>query len=190
MSKNILKLVSGNKNKVREVQDLLSQSTNLKIEALDIDLPELQGDPEDVSKMKTKHAVDLLGCGPVITEDTSLCFNAWGGLPGVYIKWFLTKLGPDGISKVLNGQEDRTAYAQTIFAYCEGPGKDVLLFTGRTHGQIVATPRGARDFGWDPCFLPDGSDMTYGEMTKDQKNAVSHRAKALQSLVEYLEKTA
>ena len=134
MTTKTVKFVSGNVNKVKEVEYLLSSRCSaLKVEAVDVDLPELQGYPEDVSRMKTMKAVEILRCGPVITEDTSLCFNAWGGLPGVYIKWFLSKLGPDGISKLLNGQEDRTAYAQTIFGYCEG--SDVhFVFSKNTFG--------------------------------------------------------
>ena len=131
MTTRTVKFVSGNVNKVKEVEYFLSSRCSaLTVEAVDVDLPELQGCPEDVSKMKTMKAVEVLRCGPVITEDTSLCFNAWGGLPGVYIKWFLSKLGPDGVSKLLNGQEDRTAYAQTVFGYCEG--SDVHLCFQRT----------------------------------------------------------
>lgn len=58
--------------------------------------------------------------GAVIVEDTSLCFNAMGGLPGPYIKWFLQKLGHDGLNAMLAGFEDKTGYAQCIFAYSPG----------------------------------------------------------------------
>ena len=58
--------------------------------------------------------------GAVMVEDTSLCFNACGGLPGPYIKWFLAKLGHDGLNRMLVGFEDKTAYAQCIFAFTPG----------------------------------------------------------------------
>ena len=62
----------------------------------DVDLPEYQGDPEYVAREKCKLAAKEIK-GPCLTEDTSLCFNALGGMPGPYIKWFLSKLGPEGI---------------------------------------------------------------------------------------------
>ena len=78
-------------------------------------------------------ALDILQMnGPVIIEDTSLCFNALGGLPGVYIKWFLEKLGHDGLNRLLAGFEDKSAYAQCVFAFCPGPKANVEVFAGRT----------------------------------------------------------
>jgi len=182
--------VTGNKNKLAEVQkimkDVKTTITNHKL-----DLPELQGDPLYVSEEKCKLAVVEIG-GPVITEDTSLCFNALNGMPGPYIKWFLENCGHDGLNKMLDGFPDRTAYAQTIVAYCEGQGKAVYLFDGRTNGKIVH-PRGPLEFGWDPIFeCSDGGEesigLTYAEMDKEVKNRVSHRGKAFEKLKSFLKK--
>ena len=71
--------------------------------------------------------------GAVMVEDTSLIFNAMNGLPGVYIKSFLDKLGLEGLNKMLTGFDDHTAYAQCLFGLTEGPGKEVQIFTGRCH---------------------------------------------------------
>lgn len=151
------------------------------------DLPELQGEPGDVAREKAKIAASTLGV-PVIVEDTSLCFNALGGLPGVYIKWFLDKLGREGLPKLIDAWPDKTAYAQCIFALCDGPGKDVHLFVGRTPGTIVAprAPAGQDVFGWDPIFQPDGFAETYAEMDKAVKNTISHRFRALDQLRTHL----
>lgn len=120
--------------------------------------------------------------GPVVIEDTCLCFNALGGMPGPYIKWFLQKIGPEGLHKMLEGFEDKTAYALCTLAYHPGSvGSKVILFKGRTDGQIVA-PRGPRDFGWDPCFQPDGFSDTYAEMSKEVKNTISHRYRAVDAM--------
>ena len=72
------------------------------------------------------------------------------------------------------GFEDKTAYAQCIFAYSPGPGHEPLTFVGQTPGRIV-TARGPPDFGWDPVFEPEGFDKTYAELDKDTKNGISHR---------------
>eukprot|EP00057_Strongylocentrotus_purpuratus_P008033 XP_011662507.1 PREDICTED: inosine triphosphate pyrophosphatase [Strongylocentrotus purpuratus] len=154
------------------------------VQSVAIDLPEFQGEPDDISKAKCLEAVKHIK-GPLIVEDTCLCFNALGGMPGPYIKWFLDKLGPSGLHRLLTGWEDKSAYALCTFAYSTGDAaKTVQLFQGKTEGRIVE-PRGPPSFGWDPCFLPDGFDQTYAEMPNEEKNKISHRGKALKSLAEY-----
>ncbi|KAJ8777998.1 hypothetical protein J1605_001150 [Eschrichtius robustus] len=131
------------------------------------------------------HVLVLQVQGPVLVEDTCLCFNALGGLPGPYIKWFLEKLKPEGLHQLLAGFQDKSAYALCTFALSTGdPSEPVRLFRGRTSGRIVV-PRGCRDFGWDPCFQPDGYEQTYAEMPKAEKNTISHRFQALLELQEY-----
>lgn len=160
----------------------------MQVTSQDIDLPEYQGEPEEVAISKCKLAAEHIR-GPVLIEDTSLCFNALGGLPGPYIKWFLAKLGPAGLYKMLSGFEDKTANAMCIFAYCSGE-KDakVELFIGKTPGTIVE-PRGPNTFGWDPCFQPEGFKQTYAEMAKEQKNQISHRGKAVEAFKKQFTKT-
>ncbi|XP_067563747.1 inosine triphosphate pyrophosphatase isoform X4 [Pseudorca crassidens] len=80
--------------------------------------------------------------GPVLVEDTCLCFNALGGLPGPYIKWFLEKLKPEGLHQLLAGFQDKSAYALCTFALSTGdPSEPVRLFRGRT-SCISSTPSG------------------------------------------------
>ncbi|GMH57525.1 hypothetical protein TL16_g02405, partial [Triparma laevis f. inornata] len=170
-----IKFVTGNKKKVEEVKALMGDVEGVEIDNVKLDLPELQGsDAIEIARQKCMLAAKEVG-GAVITEDTSLCFNALGGLPGPYIRWFLESCGHEGLNKMLDGFEDRSAYAQTIVAFCEGEGQEVLMFNGRTEGTIVPA-RGSKDFGWDAIFEVDGK--TYGEMNKEEKNEVSHRGKA------------
>ncbi|XP_071947293.1 inosine triphosphate pyrophosphatase-like isoform X1 [Antedon mediterranea] len=186
MSKEIRKLifVTGNANKLREVKAILGEQ--IQVVSQKIDLPEFQGEPDDICINKCKEATKEVK-GSLIVEDTCLCFNALGGLPGPYIKWFLEKLGPEGLHRMLTGWEDKSAYALCTFAYCSGPGEEVQLFHGKTPGKIVE-PRGKTTFGWDPCFQPDGFDETYAEMTDAVKNSISHRSKALTKLAAFLTK--
>jgi inosine triphosphate pyrophosphatase len=151
-----------------------------------VNLPELQGDdPFEVAKEKCRFAAEQVQ-GPCFTEDTSLCFNALGGLPGLYIRWFLEKCGHDGLNTMLGGFDDKTAYAQTVFAFTTGPNQPIHVFEGRTEGKIVR-PRGSLAFGWDPIFQPDeGRGKTYAEMSGDEKNAISHRSRSLDELCTYL----
>ncbi|XP_046339285.1 inosine triphosphate pyrophosphatase-like [Haliotis rufescens] len=180
-------LVTGNKKKLEEVVQILGPDFPHKVTSQDIDLPEYQGTPEEIARAKCKLAAEHIK-GPVIVEDTSLCFNALGGLPGPYVKWFLKSVGPTGLHKMLAGFEDKTGYAQCVFAYSSGEeGSDIQIFDGRCPGSIVA-PRGPTDFGWDPCFQPDGFDKTYAEMDKSVKHTISHRGKAMDLLKKYLTK--
>ncbi|XP_071820298.1 inosine triphosphate pyrophosphatase-like [Apostichopus japonicus] len=178
-----LVFVTGNKHKLEEVNAILGGKIAVKAES--IDLPEFQGEPDFISEAKCREAIKHIE-GPVIVEDTCLCFNAFGGLPGPYIKWFLKKLGPAGLHKMLQGFEDKSAYALCTFAYSSGnPEDEIKLFCGKTPGKIVE-PRGPIDFGWDPCFQPDDFQQTFAEMPKDIKNKISHRGKALAALAEFL----
>eukprot|EP00179_Madagascaria_erythrocladioides_P008120 CAMPEP_0198324066 /NCGR_PEP_ID=MMETSP1450-20131203/12160_1 /TAXON_ID=753684 ORGANISM="Madagascaria erythrocladiodes, Strain CCMP3234" /NCGR_SAMPLE_ID=MMETSP1450 /ASSEMBLY_ACC=CAM_ASM_001115 /LENGTH=164 /DNA_ID=CAMNT_0044027831 /DNA_START=201 /DNA_END=695 /DNA_ORIENTATION=- len=155
-----------------------------------VDLPELQGEPEAIAKEKCRLASEQLNLADdddmlVLVEDTSLCFNALGGLPGPYIKWFLEKCGHAGLNKMLQGFEDKSAYAQCIFALRVRDNKEAQVFVGRTEGQIVEA-RGPPDFGWDPIFEPTGFTETYAEMDKNVKNTISHRYRALDKLRNHL----
>lgn len=86
---------------------------------------------------------------------------------------------------MLSGFDDKTADAVCIFAYSSGdPNDEIQLFEGRTPGKIVS-PRGPTKFGWDPCFQPDGFDKTYAEMSKEDKNKISHRGKAVEACRKY-----
>eukprot|EP00596_Hydrurales_sp_CCMP1899_P007220 CAMPEP_0119034124 /NCGR_PEP_ID=MMETSP1177-20130426/1161_1 /TAXON_ID=2985 /ORGANISM="Ochromonas sp, Strain CCMP1899" /LENGTH=190 /DNA_ID=CAMNT_0006991365 /DNA_START=137 /DNA_END=709 /DNA_ORIENTATION=+ len=177
--------ITGNKKKLEEVLAILGDSLPYTLKSTSLDLPELQGEPIDVAIAKCKYAAEQVD-GPVMVEDTSLCFNALGGLPGVYIKYFLEKTGHTGLNNIISAYEDKTAYAQCIFSYCGGRGQEVQTFVGRTEGSIVTARGPPESFGWDPVFQPQGFDLTYAEMDKDIKNTISHRYRSLDKLRTFL----
>ncbi len=119
--------VTGNAKKLEEVNKYFKLAgITTDIQSCALDLPELQGEPEEISAEKCATAFKLFKEKRkaegntkdfvIFTEDTSLCYNALESLPGPYIKWFLDKLGHDGLNKILAGYEDKSAYAMTIFA--------------------------------------------------------------------------
>jgi inosine triphosphate pyrophosphatase len=175
--------VTGNANKLKEVQSILEGVAT--VESHKLDLPELQGQARDISVEKGKIAFAKIG-KPCMVEDTCMGFTAMKGLPGPYIKWFLESLGLNGLNQMLAGFEDKSAYATCIFTIVNGPN-DYHTFEGVCPGKIVP-PRGATAFGWDPIFQPDGYTETFAEMSKETKNQISHRAKALELVKEYLAK--
>lgn len=203
MSKPI-SFITGNAKKLEEVIAILGKEFPRELISRKIDLPELQGEMDEISIKKCQEAAKYTQ-GPVIVEDTCLCFKSLGDLPGKYlvyisyfiilkltkscypmfigpyIKWFLEKIGPEGLFKMLAGFDDYSATAVCTLAYSSGESDEVLLFQGKTEGKIVE-PRGPRDFGWDPCFQPNGFTQTYAELPKDVKNSISHRYKAVDLL--------
>ena len=165
---------------------------DVEVKQLDIDLPELQGLPEDIVKGKLKIALEKSKNlkGPILVEDTSLCFNAYGGLPGPYIKYFLKAIKQEGLYKMACVFDDHSAYVQSIFGLHKNENEEPNLFIGKTEGEIVF-PRGQKNFGLlglDPCFKPNCSNKTYAEMEKDEKNKIIHRGKISNDLIDWLKK--
>ena len=184
----IINFVSGNKNKLRELSDIFKKHfKDIEIKQLDIDLPELQGFPEEIVKEKLKLALEKAKKleGPVLVEDTSLCFNAYGGLPGAYIKYFLKEIKPEGLYKMACAFKDHSAYAQSIYGLQKSQKDEPKLFIGKTDGEIVS-PRGDNNFGWDPCFQPKNYKQTYAEMEEEQKNKISHRGKSTVAMINWI----
>ncbi len=106
------------------------------------------------------------------------------GSPGPLIKWFLDAMKVEGIAGLVSKHEDKGAVARTIVGYTDGV--KTLFFEGEVRGRIVS-PRGENGFGWDKMFLPDGSDKTFGEMERSEKEKFSMRKIALVKLGGYLE---
>ncbi|KAK7708491.1 nucleoside triphosphate pyrophosphohydrolase ham1 [Diaporthe eres] len=173
---HVVNFITGNKNKLGEVKAILEPTIEVRSQALD--LIEVQGTLEEVTIAKCKSAAEQIG-GPVLVEDTCLCFDALKGLPGPYIKWFMKDLGHEGLNNLLVAYEDKGAKAVCTFGFSQGPGHEPILFQGVTQGRIVPA-RGPANFGWDPIFEYDG--QTYAEMDKAEKNKISHRGRALEKL--------
>lgn len=176
--------ISSNMNKVKEVQSILGTDFPWDFKYQSMDLFELQGNPVEISTEKCKQAIDHCD-GPVIVEDTSLCFNALNGLPGPYVKWFYESIGNQGLYKMLDGYEDKTCYAQCILSFSLGKGHDIKVFVGASDG-VVVEPKGENNFGWDSIFQPVGYHKTFAEMERSEKNKISHRYKAFREFKSYI----
>ena len=176
--------ITGNAKKLEEFQAIMSDLPELNIDNMKLDLEEYQGTSEEIALKKAKLAATYCD-NPVLVEDTSLGFTAYGGLPGPYIKDFLKNLQPEGLHKMASAFEDHSATAMCIFGYCENKDSEPILFVGKCEGKIVE-PKGSRDFGWDPVFQPVDYELTFAELDKDIKNKISHRSKAIEKLKEFL----
>lgn len=189
---DVLLLATHNQGKVREFADLLKGLVKDVKSAADFSLPE----PEETETTFTGNALLKARAGclatglPTLADDSGFAVDSLNGDPGVYsARW----AGPDknfqmAMEKVndrLAGTDDRGAAFIAVLALVYPDGREIT-FEGRCEGQAVWPPRGDGGFGYDPMFQPTGFDQTFGEMTAEQKHAISHRAKAVTKLKHYL----
>lgn len=173
-------LVSGNPNKGIEAERILGQ----RVLRVALALPEIQAaSVEEITRYKAEVA-KTKGYGRLIVEDVSLGFDELGNFPGPYVRWLLEAAGGKGLAAIAYALNNRSARAQCCVGYWDG--NDVKLFFGETVGEILVEPRGEQHFGWDAWFQPRGSKKTFAEMTPEEKDAVSHRARAYRQLAEHL----
>lgn len=155
--------------------------STIDLQSVDVDLIEIQSDnTEEIITDKAKRAYEHVG-KPVIVEDVDAGLEKLAGLPGPFIKFFNKKLGKDALYK-LAGREGEKATVACTAAYYDGDR--MIVVRGEINGTVVA-PRGD-SFGFDIVFVPDGETQTFGEMSPEKKNSMSHRHKAIQLLVEKL----
>ncbi len=151
---------------------------------LNIGYPEIQADTlEEV----VEHALDeLKGYAPLVIDDSGLFIDALKGFPGVYSSYVMRTLGCAGILKLMDGTENRNARFECIIG-CMDAGGDTRIFKGTVHGDIAPEARGKQGFGYDPVFIPWDYHKTFAEMSTKEKNGISHRGRATEALLEYLE---
>lgn len=127
---------------------------------------------------------------PVIADDTGLEVDALNGSPGVYSARYAgeptnAENNMKLLLKNLEGNNNRTANFRTVIAYINAEGKE-QLFEGQVDGEIINERRGGEGFGYDPIFVPEGYHTTFAEMTLEEKNTISHRAKALKAFSDFI----
>jgi XTP/dITP diphosphohydrolase len=192
-----LVVATHNPGKLAEIADLIAPYglDAVSAGALGLPEPEETGDSfEANAELKARAAATAAG-KPALADDSGLAVVALGGDPGIYsARW----AGPDKdfaramrtVEELLEAKGaaepgDRRAYFVAVLALA-WPDGHLELFRGEVHGTLVWPPRGDKGFGYDPMFLPDGFDRTFGEMTADEKHgwrrggaeALSHRARA------------
>ena len=183
-----------NKNKLKEVQSLVP--ANITVISLDdlnmtTEIPETGHTLADNALIKARTIFEWYK-KPVIADDTGLEVNVLNGAPGVYSARYAGE--PSNaennmtlLLENLEGKADRSAHFKTVIAYINAEGKE-QLFEGRVDGEIITERRGGEGFGYDPVFLPEGYTATFAEMPLEEKNQISHRARALRAFSEFINK--
>ena len=177
----MLRFATTNADKVAEATDHLAAITG--VVQFDYDYVEVQAD--DVAAIAAHGAEEAFEAGegeePVIVDDTGLFIRGLGGFPGPYASFVEDTLGIERVWALAAELEDRRATFRSAIGYADG--ETVETFEGVVQGTIVA-PRGEGGFGYDPIFEHDGK--TLAEMTMSEKNAISHRARALSKLADWM----
>lgn len=177
----LLHFVTSNPHKAEEVEQLLGSS----VRRLDLDLQEIQALTNREIAIAKLEAARPHAPHPLAVEDVSLDLEELGGFPGPYIKWLIASAGGDGLAAIARGLRSNVATARCVVAVWDGGA--VRVAEGAVAGKILIEPRGSRKFGWDAWFLPEGSSRTYGEMSPEEKRALSHRGIAWRRMREMLE---
>ena len=184
-----LVIASHNEGKVRELAELFAPFGIDCVSAASLGLPEPEETGEsfaDNAKLKAMAATQGSGL-PALADDSGLEVTALGGAPGIHsARWGGSDkdfgLAMARVNQALAKGSDGHANFTCVLAIAS-PDGSVALSEGKVFGTVVWPPRGTRGFGYDPIFVPDGYDETFGEMDPDLKNRLSHRMRAFENLM-------
>lgn len=191
--KKKLVFATNNLHKLTEIKAILGEQIDiLSLNDINchVDIPETADTLEGNAKMKAEYIYQHyhLDC---FADDTGLEVKALNGAPGIYSARYAGE-GHDSQANMkkllenLKGITNREAQFRT--AICLIEGGEEHLFEGLVKGKIIEEKRGEAGFGYDPVFVPDGYDQTFAELGEDIKNQISHRARAVKKLCDYLKK--
>ncbi len=182
-----------NKGKIREFQEILGELgyevVSMHEEGIDVEVEETGSTFSENALIKAR-AVALLCDSPVIADDSGLCVDAMDGAPGIYSARFAGEDATDydrnvKLLETLEGEENRKAQYVAAIAYISPDGTEITT-EGTIEGEILTEEHGTGGFGYDPLFWCTEIKKCFGEATPDEKNAVSHRGRALKKLCEIL----
>ena len=191
-----LVLASGNPGKLREMRALLAPLGYEVVAQAELGIDEAE-EPHDTfvenALAKARHASRASGL-PALADDSGLCVDALGGAPGVHSAYFAGREGDRAMRDARNNAKllaslgsERKAHYRCVMAFVRSADDpEPLVADGAWHGEIARAPRGANGFGYDPLFLVPERGVTAAELADEEKNRLSHRARAAARLVELL----
>ncbi len=184
-----LVIASGNKNKLREIAEIFTQFevVSQKEMGFDVDVEETGETFTENALIKARAAAQALGCA-ALADDSGLCVEALGGAPGVYSARYCGYHGSDKenrdlLLKNMQGIENRRAWFTCSVVLVYPDGRE-LVAEGHTYGKILTEEQGEGGFGYDCLFESEDLKKSFGLATAEEKNKVSHRYRALMSLLE------
>lgn len=186
---------SHNKGKIQEIKNILEPLGVQIISSSDIEIPDVEetGVTFAENSLQKSSAIAKYTGKPCIADDSGLCVDALNGAPGVFSARYAPNRDFDkGMDKLLDeiaksNIKSRKAHFSCVIslAYPDGYYE---LFEGRVDGQIAEQKMGEGGFGYDPLFIPDGYNCSFAQMGSEEKNKISHRARALQKFKDFIQK--
>lgn len=193
---------TNNKNKLSEIREILGggfEVMSLAEIGCHEDIPETGDTLLDNAVQKARYVFEKYGYD-CFADDTGLEVDALDGEPGVHSARYAegtdhdSNANMDKLLRKLGDETRRTARFRTVIALLQkqqsgesaGEGSVLHIFEGKVEGSIIKEKRGAEGFGYDPIFMPEGYDKTFAELGLDVKNQISHRARAVKKLADYL----
>lgn len=193
---------TNNKNKLSEIREILGSGFEVMSLAeigCHEDIPETGDTLLDNAVQKARYVFEKYGYDS-FADDTGLEVDALDGEPGVHSARYAegtdhdSNANMDKLLRKLGDETRRTARFRTVIALLQkqqsgesaGEGSVLHIFEGKVEGSIIKEKRGAEGFGYDPIFMPEGYDKTFAELGLDVKNQISHRARAVKKLADYL----
>ena len=193
---------TNNKNKLSEIREILGSGFEVMSLAeigCHEDIPETGDTLLDNAVQKARYVFEKYGYD-CFADDTGLEVDALDGEPGVHSARYTegtdhdSNANMDKLLRKLGDETRRTARFRTVIALLQkqqsgesaGEGSVLHIFEGKVEGSIIKEKRGAEGFGYDPIFMPEGYDKTFAELGLDVKNQISHRARAVKKLADYL----
>ena len=194
---------TNNQHKLQEIRDILGSDyevVSLKEIGCDVDIPETGNTLEENALQKAQYVYDHyhLSC---FADDTGLEVEALDGAPGVHSARYAEGTDHDSeanmakLLRELDGKENRKARFRTVICYIKKKDvcpcgctsiKKIHQFDGIIEGHIATRKQGTEGFGYDPIFVPEGYDQSFAQLGEEIKNGISHRARAVAKLAEYL----
>jgi XTP/dITP diphosphohydrolase len=184
-SDRVVWLATGNRNKLRETKTILA-GFGIGVKLIPESKLEIQSaDLRTIATFAANQISNRHRRLMVAVEDSGLFVSSLGGFPGPFSSYALGTLGSEGVLRLLGNSGSRKAFFQCSIAISKS-GLTLKVFTGRVYGRIVRKEHGDQGFGFDPIFMPEGTKKTFGEMGPDEKNALSHRSRALTKMARWL----
>ncbi len=188
-----LVIASNNKHKIYEIKKILGGKFDEILSLSEAGIEHETVEDSDTfmgnAIKKAREIAELSGC-TALADDSGICCDALGGAPGVYSARFSGEHGNDEdnndlLIASLRDKPDKNAHYTCAIAMCYPDGR-LVTAEGYMYGDIIPIRRGNRGFGYDPLFVPKGETRTVAEMSDEEKNAISHRANALNELLSKL----
>ncbi len=191
MSRYKIIVITGNVHKKREIETILSEYDSTFEIDIEPSIRKLEIQADDISEIARRAVMEISRLLKpqrdtyIVLEDDGLFIDALGGFPGPYSEYVYRTLGLDGILKLMYNTENRSAIFKAALGILTPSGK-VEIVQGACKGRIAESKRGKGGFGYDPIFIPHGYDMTFAEMSIEEKCKISHRARAFRTLADLI----